>query len=719
MKAWKRFLCAALCLCVLGAAVTVRVNAATGLPVTFSIYGTEYKYANKNNNVTDLTYGTTTAQKTPDSSTSAALTSDGGITVSLETDYNKNYKLCYREVPITVDVPANTTYSVTFECNYDLTLKRESKKATATYQARIDDLGKAGAADSGTTVTFHWEENNIATIVNGQEVTSGHRTYIYPKSNEDKTVTWTNSKSLTCDFVNNTNARTSITHYFGFWAACQRGSSYKNQGKITYTITPKSITYTVNFDYNGGTVGKTSMDVTYGKTYGSLPAPTRTGYNFSGWFSAGGSRITRTDKVGSKSEGSTLYARWQAQKYTVTLDPTGGTVVGSTTSKTVTYGGTYNILPARDPTREGYTFDGWYTAKDGGTKVTTDTVVTATADHTLYAHWTPIPAEPIKIFDDLLDQTINYGKDVVSIGYYHPAGDYTVTRTWYECDADGNNGQPMLGDPDWPKMPPVGVYYYYVVVTSTRKDNGESAIVQSRTAKVIVKKATPQLWSSDYPTASAIDLAKGRLLSGSTLSGGTAQNRNASPYLTVPGAFAWKNGSTEITTTGQQKFTVVFTPSDMANYNTAEIQVSVDVTCSHSFGEWSGGKRTCSACGETETRTNTVTITWGGLAYTYTDGDWDPASHAYAGGGWSPDSPGGDTITVTNESAQAVDVSFAYTQTNGSISGSFESGGSAVTDISLPVSGTRAVRLVLTGTPDGALSNETIGTVTVRLGGGG
>ena len=421
--------------------------------------------------------------------------------------------------------------------------------------------------------------------------------------------------------------------------------------------------------------------------------------------------------MGSKSEGSTLYARWQAKKCTVNFDTTGGTAVGIT-SKTVTYGGTYNILPSRDPTRAGYTFDGWYTAKDGGTKVTTNTKVTATADHTLYAHWTPIPAEPIKIFDDLLDQTINYGKDVVSIGYYHPAGDYTVTRTWYECDADGSNARPML-NPDWPKMPPAGVHYYYVVVTSTRKDNGESAIVQSRTAKVIVKKATPQLWSSDYPTASAIDLAKGRLLSGSTLSGGTAQNRNASPYLTVPGAFAWKNGSTEITTTGQQKFTVVFTPEDTANYNTAEIQVTVNVTCSHRFGEWSGGKRTCSACGETETRTNTVTITWGGLAYTYTDGGWDPASHAYAGGGWSPDSPGGDTITVTNESAQAVDISFAYTQTNESISGSFESGGSAVTDISLPVSGTRAVRLVLTGTPDRALSNETIGTVTVRLGGGG
>ena len=610
MKIRKRLFGAALCLITALGAMCVQAEAATGLPVTFSTEGVEYMYANKKD-VADLIYGTKTAASILKSKTSAALTSDGGITVSLETDYNKNYKLCYREVPVTVDVPANTTYSVTFGCDYTGTLKRQSKNATARYQARIDDLGKAGAADSGTTVKFHWEEYNIATIVNDQEATSGDRTYIYPGGNENegKEITVTRSKILTYDFVNNTNARTSITHYFGFWVACQHSSRYDNQGRITYTIKPKSIAYTVNFDPNGGTVSKESMPVTYGNAYGTLPIPARTGYNFSGWFTAktGGTRIANSTTV-DNSAGSTLYAHWKANQYIVTFDPNGGTV--STNSKKVTYNSTYDTLPI--PTRAGYTFDGWYTALTGGTKVTEDTVVTATANHTLYARWSPIPAEPISIINDLKDQTIDYGKDVVAISYYYPSNDHTVTRAWYECDADGKNPR-LMQNPDWPKMPAAGVHYYYVVVTSTRKDNGKYVDVQSRTAKVTVKKATPQLWSTDYPTASAINLADGQLLSGSTLSGGTAQNRNLTPYLTVPGTFAWKDGGTKITKPCPQKFTVLFTPEDTDNYNSTEIEVSVQVQCTHNYkmtGETpatctkTGVKTyTCTACNDKKTET--------------------------------------------------------------------------------------------------------------------
>ncbi|MCL1920354.1 MAG: InlB B-repeat-containing protein [Kiritimatiellaeota bacterium] len=47
------------------------------------------------------------------------------------------------------------------------------------------------------------------------------------------------------------------------------------------------------------------------------------------------------------------------------------------------------ILPATNPASSGYTFAGWFTAASGGTQVTTNTVVTQTTAHTLYAHWTP------------------------------------------------------------------------------------------------------------------------------------------------------------------------------------------------------------------------------------------------------------------------------------------------------------------------------------------
>lgn len=72
----------------------------------------------------------------------------------------------------------------------------------------------------------------------------------------------------------------------------------------------------------------------------------------------------------------------------VTLDPNGGSVSPNTIK--VDKGYPYGDIPEGDlpkPTRSGYDFQGWYTAKSGGTKVTKSTIVTNGSDHTLYAHW--------------------------------------------------------------------------------------------------------------------------------------------------------------------------------------------------------------------------------------------------------------------------------------------------------------------------------------------
>lgn len=53
--------------------------------------------------------------------------------------------------------------------------------------------------------------------------------------------------------------------------------------------------------------------------------------------------------------------------------------------KGVTEGQAVGTLPT--PVREGYVFDGWYTASNGGTLVTADTTYAANVCTTLYAHW--------------------------------------------------------------------------------------------------------------------------------------------------------------------------------------------------------------------------------------------------------------------------------------------------------------------------------------------
>lgn len=58
-------------------------------------------------------------------------------------------------------------------------------------------------------------------------------------------------------------------------------------------------------------------------------------------------------------------------------------------SYNVIYNTKYNSLPT--PTKDGYTFGGWYTEPNGkGTKITNDTVISNAKEHTLYAKWTPL-----------------------------------------------------------------------------------------------------------------------------------------------------------------------------------------------------------------------------------------------------------------------------------------------------------------------------------------
>ncbi|MBR6040009.1 MAG: InlB B-repeat-containing protein, partial [Clostridia bacterium] len=169
----------------------------------------------------------------------------------------------------------------------------------------------------------------------------------------------------------------------GSWTDCPNSGDFRIKA---YTDDVVEVNVTVSFDPNGGTVSPTSKTVTVGSTYGDLPTPTRTGYTFDGWYTAkdGGSKVTASTTVTNTSN-HTLYAHWTANQYTVTFNANGGSV--STTSKTVTYDSTYGDLPT--PTRTGFTFNGWYTASSGGSKITSSTKVTTASNHTLYAQWTP------------------------------------------------------------------------------------------------------------------------------------------------------------------------------------------------------------------------------------------------------------------------------------------------------------------------------------------
>ena len=145
-------------------------------------------------------------------------------------------------------------------------------------------------------------------------------------------------------------------------------------------------TYTVTFEKNDGSGDNAgTRTVTYDAKYGTLPTLSRTGYTFTGWFTAasGGTQVT-SDTIVKITEAQTLYAHWTPNKYTVTFIKNDGTSNNAGTSN-VTFGSAYGTLPT--PSRTGYTFSGWYTAASGGTRIIDSTKVSNASNHNLYAHW--------------------------------------------------------------------------------------------------------------------------------------------------------------------------------------------------------------------------------------------------------------------------------------------------------------------------------------------
>ena len=99
--------------------------------------------------------------------------------------------------------------------------------------------------------------------------------------------------------------------------------------------------------------------------------PTRTGYSFSGWYKEPTCNNKVETDITITSESQTIYAKWTANKYTITFDTNGGTSINPITQD---YG--TSITAPANPERTGYTFSGWSPALPA-TMPASDITVTA------------------------------------------------------------------------------------------------------------------------------------------------------------------------------------------------------------------------------------------------------------------------------------------------------------------------------------------------------
>ena len=256
------------------------------------------------------------------------------------------------------------------------------------------------------TVTYHWNDGSDPEHTDTQT---------YPLEDGDNNLT----------FITPDPERTGYD-FKGWFIAATGGTKVEEGTEVTSNMDLyahwEAKTYTITYDPNGGSGSMpegTQTTATHGEEF-TLPecgftAPT--GKEFDCW--AIGTETGAQKKAGEThifTEDTTVYAIWkdvetppEKETFKITLDANGGTIGGQPT-KTINVEKDNPYGDLGTPVRDGYKFDGWYTAAEGGNRVTNDT--TPTEDTTLYAHWKkedepPTPdAEARWIYTDNSDKTV-------------------------------------------------------------------------------------------------------------------------------------------------------------------------------------------------------------------------------------------------------------------------------------------------------------------------
>ena len=191
---------------------------------------------------------------------------------------------------------------------------------------------------------------------------------------------------------------------------------------ILYAQWEKKVFYTITFDPNcEDATGSTNSIQDWENTIVTLPQNGfhRDGFTFSGWNTErDGSGIRYLDKDSIYLDRNlTLYAQWKINVYTITFNPNCEDATGSTNSvqdfanKTVT-------LPQNGFSREGFTFTGWNTKKDGtGTPYANNAVIKLTENIYLYAQWVVVTVPTYSITVSPVENGIvNVSKSISEVG---------------------------------------------------------------------------------------------------------------------------------------------------------------------------------------------------------------------------------------------------------------------------------------------------------------
>lgn len=305
--------------------------------------------------------------------------------------------------------PSNQTYTHASSGTVDLSATKPTRNGYEFVAWNTKSDGSGISYSSGgtfnksnlsTTLYAIWEGKTYTITYNangGSGAPSSH-SYVYSDNDTDIVTLKTTipTRSGYAFVAWNTSADgTGISYSFG-------EAFIKEPSNITlYAIWSKN-TITMTLNANGGTVSKTSFTLAInGNSYSILSSyiPTRTGYDFLGWYTdaSGGTQIYNAEGLCNNdgtywndnkcvyTKNYTLYAHWSIKQYTISYNMNGGD--GTINNQTKTYG-TDITLSTTKPIRQSYVFLGWSTNKeDTSTLYSAGGLFTDNENVVLYAIW--------------------------------------------------------------------------------------------------------------------------------------------------------------------------------------------------------------------------------------------------------------------------------------------------------------------------------------------
>mgnify|MGYP000427526272 CR=1 FL=1 len=208
--------------------------------------------------------------------------------------------------------------------------------------------------------------------------------------------------------------------------------------------------------------------------------PTKEGHTFIGWFEDEALTVEYAFDT-MPLNGITLYPKWQINQYTIIFEENGGSDVLDITQDYMS-----DLIQPNDPTRDGYTFIGWFSDQTLITPYTFDTM--PLNGMTLYAGWDPAPAIVHFMVEGVDIPTLNA---FTGDGLQFPTPSLTGKNFigWFE---DENFTTPVT----WTEIPAGETTIYGqwedIVYTITYEENGGSEVTdETHVYKDLLTEPTP------------------------------------------------------------------------------------------------------------------------------------------------------------------------------------------------------------------------------------